>query len=275
MKHPLLALFFTTAAFCSAVSLVELERAGASEKPHLVIVIAEGEYKTDQTLPPFAKANLAKDFRVTIVKASAKDRNDIPNIVAVKDADVVLLSIRRRTLPPKQLAVIRDYIRQGRPVVGIRTSCHAFCLREEGPPEGLADWPEFDAQVIGGNYHDHYGNKLRSYALANKKQANHPVLQGVNMREFRVFGSLYRCQPLADSTTLLMTGRAEGIASPEPVAWTNTPKTGNRVFFTSLGHPQDFKVAEFVRLLRNGIYWAADLAAPERAPITLSDPPQK
>ncbi len=275
MKCRILALLVTTCTFWPAISLVAMQRAKASDKPHLVIVIAEGEYKTDQTLPPFAKANLAKDFQITIVKASEDDRNNIPGIEVVKDADVVLLSIRRRTLPPKQLAVIRNYIGKGKPIVGIRTACHAFCLRKGSPPDTLADWPEFDAQVLGGNYHDHYGNKLQAFALANAKQSHHPILHGVSSSEFRVFGSLYRCRPLADSTTLLMTGRAEGIETPEPVAWTNKPKTGNRVFFTSLGHPQDFKLPDFARLLRNGIYWAADRAVPDREAITLSNPPLK
>ena len=41
-----------------------------------------------------------------------------------------------------------------------------------------------------------------------------------------------------------------------PVAWTNT-HNGGRVFYTSLGHIEDFHVDAFRALLINGIRWAA------------------
>ena len=37
----------------------------------------------------------------------------------------------------------------------------------------------------------------------------------------------------------------------EPVAWVRE-KDGRRVFYTSLGHPDDFKDENFMRLLTNG-----------------------
>jgi type 1 glutamine amidotransferase len=45
--------------------------------------------------------------------------------------------------------------------------------------------------------------------------------------------------------------------APEPVAWTSLygPKQAP-IFYTSLGHPDDFKNPEFRRLLVNGIEWA-------------------
>jgi type 1 glutamine amidotransferase len=60
---------------------------------------------------------------------------------------------------------------------------------------------------------------------------------------------------------VLLTGRAEGIAQPEPVAWTRTGPGGGRVFYTSLGHPGDFEVPAFRALLRNAIYWTAGMDA--------------
>jgi type 1 glutamine amidotransferase len=50
---------------------------------------------------------------------------------------------------------------------------------------------------------------------------------------------------------------------PEPVAWTNIAKAGgSRVFYTSLGHPDDFQEAMFRRLMLNGICWALEIAPP-------------
>ncbi len=275
MKRRVLLLLGFACLCCPLISLHAQQPTIPSEKPHLVIVIAEGEYKTDQTLPLFAKDNLNRDFRVTILQASKDDRNNIPGIEAVNTADALLLSVRRRTLPPQQLAVIRTYVEQGKPLIAIRTACHAFCLRNESPPSQLADWPEFDPQVLGGHYVNHHGNEVQSYVKMTKAASSHPILRGISTSEFRVFGSLYRCQPLTETTTLLMTGRAEDIQPHEPVAWTNKPKSGNRVFYTSLGHPQDFKLPDFVRLLRNGVYWAAGHAVPDSDVVTQQHPPEK
>jgi type 1 glutamine amidotransferase len=41
------------------------------------------------------------------------------------------------------------------------------------------------------------------------------------------------------------------------VAWTNTGKHGGRVFYTSLGHIEDFQQPAFNELLVNAIRWAA------------------
>ena len=51
-------------------------------------------------------------------------------------------------------------------------------------------------------------------------------------------------------------GRAEGVEQKEPVAWTNKPTTGNRVFFTTLGHEGDFEKPEFRIMLLNAVHWA-------------------
>ena len=40
--------------------------------------------------------------------------------------------------------------------------------------------------------------------------------------------------------------------SPEPIAWTNVNKGGGRVFYTSLGHPDDFQQEPFNRRLSQG-----------------------
>ena len=82
---------------------------------------------------------------------------------------------------------------------------------------------------------------------------------------FQSGGSLYRVIPLTDSTTPLLMGSIPG-ARAEPVAWTNQPKSGNRVFYTSLGHIDDFKSPAFNRFLRNAVYWAAGVKPTDTVP---------
>ncbi|MCA9006437.1 MAG: ThuA domain-containing protein, partial [Planctomycetaceae bacterium] len=187
-----------------------------------------------------------------------KDRNLIPGIEKINDADVVLFSVRRRVLPEKEMQAIKKYVKAGKPVVGIRTASHAFSLRGKEPPAGYADWTEFDAYVFGGNYKGHHKNDLKSMVTINPAQRKNPILDGIPDKPFPQAYSLYEVLPLAKGTTVLMTAEIPG-KPVEPVAWTFQRKDGGKSFYTSLGHPGDFKQPEFVRLLTNGIYWAAGL----------------
>lgn len=237
------------------------------DRPHLVIIMAEQEYETEVSLPKFAAENLGKAFRVSLVFADDKERNKIPGIEEIEDADLILFSVRRRVLPTKQMALIKKYVAAGKPVVGIRTASHAFSLRGKEPPKGYADWPEFDATVFGGSYHGHHANDLKSIVTINPKQKQNPILTGIPDKPFPQAYSLYEVTPLAKGTTVLMTAEIKG-KPVEPVAWTFQRKDGGRSFYTSMGHTGDFQQPEFVRLLANGIYWAAGL---NPAKVKLSD----
>jgi type 1 glutamine amidotransferase len=228
------------------------------QRPHLAIVMAEDEYETERTLPKFAAEQLGKAFRVSFVHEDKADAHRIPGLAVLHDADVALISVRRRTLMPEQLKIVRDFVAAGKPVIGIRTASHAFSLRNAPAPEGLADWPEFDAQVFGGHYTNHHGNRLLATVSVLSEAADHPILRGVTRTPFPSGGSLYMTSPLAANALPLLTGTVEGRPS-EPVAWTFTRAAGGRSFYTSLGHPADFENIEFIRLLTNGIHWAAGL----------------
>src|SRR5262245_58291601 len=102
---------------------------GADTRKKLVMLIAEPEYDTAKTLPEFATKHLAKDYRVVIVSGStAAGENRFDKINEIADADILLVSVRRRTPPQAQMDLIRRHILSGKPVVGIRTASHAFAL---------------------------------------------------------------------------------------------------------------------------------------------------
>jgi nicotinamidase-related amidase/type 1 glutamine amidotransferase len=228
---------------------------------NVAFVIGEDEYKTEISLPKFAKEELEKrNVRCTFIYADAKDKNSFPDIAKIKDADLVVISVRRRTPPPEQLTVLYEYALAGRPIVGIRTASHAFALRDK--PDG---WPEFDKDVLGGNYNMHYPNEPMKGPPTVVSQvdtsAKHPILTGV-AGEFQSKGSLYKNTSLAKTATPLLWGKVGPNGSEkEFVAWTNTYK-GGRVFYTSLGYIEDFDNPSFRRLLLNGIFWAMERAIP-------------
>jgi type 1 glutamine amidotransferase len=247
-------------------------RFAADTRPHVVLVMAEDEYRTAETLTEFARRHLGKDFRTSFVYASATDRDHLPGIEVLEDADLAVFSIRRRLLAPEQMAVVRRYFAAGKPLVAIRTSSHAFASRDGKVPDGKVEWREFDAEVLGGNYTGHHGNSgadgPRTWVRVAEGARGHPVMSGVPPEELAVRSWLYKTSPLKETAVVLMTGRVEGKDGPEPVAWTNTygghgRKDGGRVFYTSLGHPEDFALPVFRRLLLNGVYWTGGLEVPD------------
>ena len=229
------------------------------KRKHVVIVMAEEGYGTSETLPPFALKHLGGDFKISSVTANAGNRNDIPGIEILDEADLAIWSIRRRTLPAKQLKVFRRFIAAGKPLVAIRTTSHAFSLSKGEAEPGLVQWPEFDREILGGNYNGDHGNATGVRVRFAEGVERNPILNGIRAEEFPVSASLYKTGPLVDTAAPLLLGRAVGVEQSEPVAWTHQRPNGGRVFYTSLGHRQDFRVRDFQLLLRNAVYWAASL----------------
>jgi len=239
------------------------------KRPHVVFVVGEEEYHTWETLPVFAERELRpRGVRTTFVFADRQDPRRFPGLEAIESADLVFVSVRRRTLPEEQLALIRKYVASGKPLVGIRTASHAFAQRGDSKPEsGYALWQTFDPDVLGGNYTGHHGKSPPVTVAQADGASGHAILDGVAIAKLTSPGSLYKVRPLAKSATPLLVGSIPDQPA-EPIAWTNKPATGNRVFYTSLGHPDDFQLEDFNHLLVGAVFWALDrpVSPPEKIP---------
>ena len=243
----LLPLFFLSGAF--GFSLF------THGKSKVVFVIAEREYQTEKTLPEFAASYLSKYFKVKFCTAPREglDRHQLKNPTAINQADLLILSVRRRAFSDQIMQSIRSHIAHGKPILGLRTASHAFQLRNDSPLEGHQDWPEWDQEVIGGNYQGHHGND-KSCLVRQIPTAGHlSFLKQVKL-PFRTPASLYRNSPLPINSVPILEGVISGFPS-EPVAWTHLTKSGAKVFYTSLGHPKDFENPSFNQLLQNAIRW--------------------
>jgi type 1 glutamine amidotransferase len=164
--------------------------------------------------------------------------------------------------------MIQQFVRSGKPMIGIRTASHPFSLRSGEISAGLAQWSEFDREVWGGNYTNHYGNNLTADLQVQASASANMILQTLGKSfDLKSGGSLYKTSPLAVGTTTLLTGSVAGHA-PEAVAWTYVRSDGGRSFYTSLGHVDDFSQPQFETLLSAGIHWACDLPLPSLASIT-------
>ncbi len=232
------------------------------DRPRAVFMIGEDEYKTEETLPAFAAKELEPlGIRCNFAIADPKTPHDFRGIEALKDANLLVLSVRRRAPTAEQMRIIRQYVDAGKPVVGIRTACHAFDTKGKAPPEH-AEWKTFDPDVLGGHYTTHYSPKLTTVVDNPPDKQNHPVVLGIKV-PFESHSSLYKVSPLAASTQTLLMGSVPD-QKPEPIAWINRKGTA-RIFFTSMGGPTDFENPEFRRLLKNAVFWALDRPAPATA----------
>jgi nicotinamidase-related amidase/type 1 glutamine amidotransferase len=240
------------------------------DRRSIVMLIGEDEYRTAETLPEFAATELEPaGFRVTAIHSSPDDPRRFPGLrAALAEADLLLVSVRRRPPPQEDLDAIRAHVAAGRPLVGIRTASHAFSPRRgEALPAGHGTWPDFDPRVLGGRYVGHHGAGPATSVSVSSGAAGHPILVDIDVAKLVGHGSLYRVAPLEPSATALLSGVAADHPA-EPVAWTNTPREGgSRVFYTSFGHVDDFRDPEFRRLLLQGICWTLGIAPPPIAAL--------
>ncbi|MCS7467699.1 isochorismatase family protein [Stieleria sp. ICT_E10.1] len=225
----------------------------------LLMLVAENEYQTNETLPAFAAKHLSTHFSVQFAWGSETERHEMVGIEQVADADALLVSVRRRALPQRDLDLIREFVRQGKPVIGIRTASHAFSLRDQPAPDGKSVWDSFDADVFGGNYNGHFGNSLKTRIRRPADAIHDPIATATGAMNIQPGGSLYKTAPLAKGARVLLEGSVEG-ETAQPVAWTFIRNDGGRSFYTSLGHVDDFGQAEFEAFLSAGIHWACGLA---------------
>lgn len=244
----------------------------AEDAPHVVFVIGDHEYRSEITMPLMAEIlEEHHGFRTSLVlpvdaegNVDPKADRSLRGLDALADADLAVFYLRWRTLPDDQMRKIIDYVESGRPMIGLRTTTHAF--RNLGGE--YARWNHgFGQEIFGQRWITHHGARSRTAVSPDPDAPPHPLLRGVEPFVGRSW--LYHVTPIhgEDVQTLLL-GRAIDSNRPadgphphvQPVAWTKT-YTGDagrtaRVFFTTLGHPEEFTDANMRRLMVNSVYWA-------------------
>lgn len=222
-------------------------------KPRILALIAEREYETKTTLPAFFESELMKDYDISIIQLD-DDKHDFTGLEEkLKETDLLLVSVRRRTPTESQFAALRQFIASGKPVLGIRTASHAFSTNKKLKiPAGHASWQTWDADVFGGSYSGHLGAQQTTTA---KVVLEHAITKNIPSDSFNTGGSLYTVKPLAKGSRVLLTGQSKGSEEEQPVAWTFQRKDGGHSFYTSLGHAKDFQSPHLPLLLKQATQW--------------------
>jgi type 1 glutamine amidotransferase len=217
----------------------------ADQSPPLKVVMFSGssEYKSNDSLNAFKKI-LEKDHHCQCTVNIVEEKGTtLTGIEGLETADVAVFFTRRVSLSDDQIEKVKNFIASGTGVVGIRTASHGF-----------QTWLGFDPQVLGGSYNNHWGKDVPADVTLNEKAKSHPILAGVT--PFVTNGKLYKNPKLAQDATLLLKAKTPDYS--EPVAWARDAKAGmrGRVFYTSLGTPDDFKIPQFQKLITNAVLWA-------------------
>jgi len=233
----------------------------AAEAPaHIVILTVEdrSNYDAVNSMRGFAEKELRPlGHRVTLLEGDKPEPTHFAGLIeALKDADLLVLFVRRGTPPKEQLDAVRAHLEAGRPLLGIRTANHAFIPKKPVQDARLAAWPEFTPEVLGGQ-NTGYETKGMPYSVSVLPDAaGSPLLKGVDAESIRGHGSLYKNLPLAADATPLLLGTAQGQQPAQPIAWTRPyGKNIARIFYTSLGAPDDMPQPAVRRLLLNAVLW--------------------
>lgn len=278
---------------------------GPGKGKHIVLVSGDEEYRSEEALPQLAKI-LAKHhgFKCTVLFAIDKDGtinpnvSNIPGLEALKTADLMILGLRFRNLPDEQMKYLAEYIESGKPIIGLRTSTHAFNnpkskefakyhwqSKEKGYEGG------FGRQVLGETWISHHGKhgSQSTRGIVAKGQANHPILKGIKDGDIWGPTDVYGVRlPLPGDSEPLVYGQVlagmkatdEPVAGKQnepmmPIAWTRSYKTANgktaRVFTTTMGSSTDLSSEGLRRLLVNASYWALGMEGkiPEMSKVDL------
>ncbi len=237
-------------------------------RPVVAFIMAEDEYRADQRLPEFAhelllKKNVNCEFAIGKPTAEGEGRHNIENIQVLEDASLAVVFVRRRALESDKMAALKHYVESGKPVLGLRTASHAFDPKGNIPREGgsgakdkndfLANWTEFDKEILGGNYQGHHGHlKQGTEVVPVPGMEKSVLLRGVDPAGFTSPNWLYRNRPLrSENAQVLLLGTVPGKPA-EPVFWVNKNKYGKAIY-TSLGHWDDWKIESFRNLMHNSV----------------------
>ena len=267
---------------------------GPGKGKHIVLVAGDDEYRSEELIPQLAKILAARHgFKCTVLFPVNKETGEIdpatldniPGLETLKTADMMVLFTRFRELPDEQMKLIIDYTNSGKPIMGLRTSTHAFRYKiHKDSPYAKYSFrsKELDGgygrQVLGETWVNHFGHhkKESTRGLIAKGMEGHPIVKGVE----DIWGpsDVYGLTTLhGDCKPIIMGQVLKGMdpkdePNPEkklvPVAWTKT-YTGTqgktaRIFNTTMGHGGDFKSEGFRRLLVNACYWC--MAMEDRIP---------
>ena len=262
-------------------------KAGPGKGKHVVLVSGDEEYRSEECLPMLGRILAERHGFDCTVLFSVNEKGEIdPNnqksvtdSKAMASADLIIIALRFRNWPDEDMKHFVDAYHRGVPIIGLRTSTHAFQLRQGS----YRDFNSFGKKVLGEGWVSHWGGHKREgcRGVVEESNKNHPILKGAT--DVFADSDTYEAAPPADATILMRglvtdslkpdskpvtgkkkknraTGKVQDVNEPAmPVAWTrelkNPEGNTNRLFCTTMGAATDFKSEGLRRMIVNGVFW--------------------
>jgi len=270
---------------------------GPGQGKHIVLVSGDDEYRSEEALPMLGKIlSVHHGFTCTVLFAidpatgeiKPDYQQNIPGLAALADADLMIIATRFRDLPDEQMKPIDDYVRAGKPIVGMRTATHAFNLKSSETYKKYSwrsseGWKGgFGKHILGETWithHGHHGKESTRGIIADGAK-DHAITRGIKPKTVWGKSDVYTVNlPLPGDAKPIVLGAVLTGMNPDdpilvdqpgakkqknnpmmPVAWTKTYRgdkgeTG-RVFTTTMGAATDLASEGSRRMIVNGVYWA-------------------
>ena len=251
-------------------------------KPTVVFITGDDEYKSREIMLPFAK-QLEQDYGFKIIylkdEAIGAHRREAATVLEgaerIKEADLMVLFVRFRKWESKSYNLFMDHFNAGKPVLGIRTTTHAFWEDKEWAPK-----------YLGGHYKTHPHKEI--VCQVNPEHKTHPMVRGVS-RKFAETEGPYVSTPLTEGAVpimlsygwkrwgkpLLWPGRKkhdgnDSFESPTaPVVWTFNQDVARRGMITLLSSRSNSHLKPYSRkLFFNSVFWALGLEVPKNGVLS-------
>lgn len=281
----------------SADWLVFEPKSGGQSAKHIVLISGDEEYRTEESMPMLGKIlSQHHGFKCTVLFALAADgsgyidsnnQEGLTGLEALADADLMIIGTRFRTPDAEGAKYITDFISAGKPIIGIRTSTHAF--RGNGL-FGLIKYGDFGLKVLGETWVSHHGrHKVQgARGVVVDGKASHPILRSVG--EIFCPSDVYGVIHLTDAADeILLNAAVTETLDPEspnidgpkndplqPFAWLHkyeAPGGGSGLSFcTTGGASVDLIDEDLRRLLVNAAYYLTGQEVPDKANVEYVDP---
>ncbi len=139
MKNNVSAVVLFSVILSIMLFLTSCSRKMDFRSKHVVFVSGEEEYRSEESLPMIARilereTGAKVSFCFSVDSAGYIDPNNtkhIDGLEKLKDADLMVMFARFRALPKEALKYIQEYVESGKPIIGLRTSTHAFLYQED------------------------------------------------------------------------------------------------------------------------------------------------
>jgi hypothetical protein len=284
---------FLASARAESANLVYEGKEGPGKGKHIVFLAGDEEYRSEEFVTQMARIlAIRHGFKCTVLfSINAADGtidpmvlNHIPGLETLPTADMVVMFLRFRELPDDQMKYFVDYVNSGKPILGLRTSTHAFAYsKNPKSPYAKYDWHNtawpggFGQQVLGETWVNHHGNhgSESTRGTINYQYKDHPIVKGAS----DIWGptDVYTVAHLPKDAEVLVFGQVlEGMKPTDkavngpknnpmmPLFWLRkyTGDTGktSQIITTTMGSAVDLQSEGLRRLLVNSCYWAVGLA---------------